>query len=69
MKIKVKVKPNSLTSCVQQISEFDFLVQLKSLPVKGKANLELLKLLKKHFKKSPRIIKGKTSQVKIIELL
>ena len=67
--LSVKVKPNSGKS------GFDFenkIAYLKSNPEKNKANIELIKLISKHFKVSSsrvRIISGKTSRNKRIEIL
>ena len=66
MKISIKVKPKSGRS---EIVEEDgkYIAFLKSEPEKGKANLELVKLAKKHFKKDVRIVSGFTSKNKVIE--
>ena len=68
MKLKIKVKPNSSQQKIEKISDKEYKVYLKSVPEKGKANQELLKLLKKYFKKQTKIIKGKTSKNKVVEL-
>ncbi len=66
MIISVKVKPNSSKL---EFLEKEKIVYLKSAPEKGKANQELIKLLKKHFKASKvRVIKGGTSRNKIVEI-
>jgi uncharacterized protein len=68
MLLNIKVKPNS------QKSEFDEknnLAYLKSPPQDNKANIELIKLLAKHFKVSSsqvKIKKGLTSREKAIEI-
>jgi len=67
MKIKVKVKPNSKEQSIEK-KENCYLVKLKSPPKDNKANLELIKLLKKHFKKEVKITSGFTSRNKIVEL-
>ncbi|MCG2700504.1 DUF167 domain-containing protein, partial [Candidatus Parcubacteria bacterium] len=46
-----------------------YLVKLKSSPVDGKANLELIKILSKYFKKEARIKSGFTSRKKIVEMV
>ncbi len=68
MKIKVKVKPNSKERSINKVGE-EYVVCLKSSPNKGKANTELIKLLKKHFKKDAKILHGAKSRKKIIEIL
>ena len=44
----------------------DGVVYLKSRPVGGKANLELVKLLSKHFGRRVKIVSGFTSKKKLI---
>ncbi len=48
--IQVKVKPNSRASQFEQSEDGTWLAQLKSLPIDGKANKELIALIAKHFK-------------------
>ncbi len=67
MIIKVKVKPNSGKQEVEKI-DGGYLVHLKKIPEDNKANIELIKLLKKHFKKNIKIIKGLKSKDKMIEV-
>jgi len=78
MLIKVKVSANSGEQNVERISaelfsekgyEGLYLVRLKSLPEEGKANLELLKILKKYFGKEVKIKSGFTSRMKVVEVL
>jgi len=67
MKLKIKVKPNPGKQEIIKVSE-GYKVSLKSSPQNNKANLELLKLLKKEFKKDVKIICGLTSKNKIVEV-
>ena len=67
MKIKVKVKPNSGKQNVEKKDDF-YLVKLKSAPENNKANLELIKILKKHFKKKIIIKSGFSSRNKVVEV-
>lgn len=72
MKITVKVKPNSKQSKIEQNSEGIWIIHLKSPPVDGKANEELISLLAKQFKvtKSQVTIKsGLSSKNKVIEIV
>ena len=68
MKIKVRVRPNSGRQEIQKLSEEEYKVFLKKSPEDNKANEELVKLLKKHFKQEVKIIKGHTSRDKVIEV-
>ncbi|NES66385.1 MAG: DUF167 domain-containing protein [Okeania sp. SIO2D1] len=68
---KVKVKPNSQQQSIEVEVDGSFKVCLKSPPVDGKANQELIKLLAKKFnvKKSEITIKsGLSSKNKLIEI-
>ena len=67
MRIEIKVKPRSGRSEI--VEEKGVLVAyLRSAPENGKANLELMKLARKHFGKPARIIVGATSKKKVLEL-
>ena len=68
MQINIKVKPKSGKQEVIKISDTEYKVNLKSAPENNKANIELIKILKKHFKKQPKLIKGKTSRNKLVEI-
>ena len=47
--LQVKVKPNARVSALDQQADGSWLAQLKSPPVDGKANEELIALVAKHF--------------------
>ena len=69
--LKVKFKPNSKQQSVEAEADGSLKVCLKSPPVDGKANQELIKLLAKKFnvKKSEITIKsGLSSKNKFIEI-
>lgn len=69
--IQIKVKPNSRASLLEQKDDGTWLAQIKSPPVDGKANEELIALVAKHFKchKSDVSIKtGGSSRVKLIRI-
>lgn len=68
MRVNVKVKPNSPSQKIEKISENEYIVFLKKPPEKNKANIELMKLLRKHFGTEVKLLKGKTSKNKIIEV-
>ncbi len=68
MRINVKVFPNSGREEIIEISKEEFKVYLKKPAEENKANLELLKLLKKHFGGEIKIIKGFTSRKKVVEV-
>jgi uncharacterized protein (TIGR00251 family) len=69
--IQIKVKPNSRSSVLEQKDDGTWLAQIKSPPVDGMANEELIALVAKHFKchKSDVSIKtGGSSRVKLIRI-
>ncbi|QIZ70744.1 DUF167 domain-containing protein [Oxynema aestuarii] len=69
--IKVKVKPNSKQQKIDREADGSLTIRLKSPPIEGKANDELIELLAKTFKvrKSEITIKsGATSRNKLVEL-
>jgi uncharacterized protein len=69
--IQVKVKPNSRASVLEQKDDGTWLAQVKSPPVDGKANEELLTLVSKHFecrKGDVSIKAGASARVKLIRI-
>ncbi len=71
MQKRVKVKPNAKQQKIEELADGSLNVHLKSPPVDGKANEELIKLLAKNFdvpKLSIRIKSGATSRQKLIEI-
>ncbi|MBC6432136.1 DUF167 domain-containing protein [Nostoc sp. HG1] len=71
MQKKVKVKPNSKQQKIEEQHDGSLTVYLKSPPVDGKANEELIKLLAKKFdvaKSDIRIKSGLCSRQKLIEI-
>ncbi len=71
MKIQVKVKPNSKQQKIEQSADGSWIIRLKSPPVNGKANQELINLLAKHFqvaKKQIKIKAGLSAKNKLIEI-
>ncbi len=71
MQRRVKVKPNCKEQKIEEQSDGSLTVKLKSAPVDGKANEELIKLLAEKFKVSKsriRIKSGLSSRQKLIEI-
>ena len=70
MQLRIQVKPNKLVTRVAATDE-GLLIELKSKPIKGAANTELIKILSDHFKIPKthiRIIRGANSRHKTIEI-
>lgn len=69
MIINVNVKPNSGEQSIEK-NGTGYSVRLKSPPKDGKANTELIKLLKRHFNaKEVKIKSGFTSRKKTVEII
>ena len=68
MIINVKVMPNSGREEIQKISGKEYRVYLKKPAFDNKANMELITLLRKHFKSQIKIIKGTKSRNKVVEI-
>ncbi len=67
MKITVKAKPGSGRSEISQDGEA-YTVWLKALAQDNKANIELVKLLSRHFGRKVRILSGLNSKRKTLEV-
>lgn len=68
--IKVKIQAKSpQTEIVDQLEDETYKIKVAAQPVRGKANLELLKYLKKNLKLSEaEIVSGGRDSVKLIRL-
>ena len=69
MRIIVEVKAGSRDEGVELIEEGQYLVKVKEMRQKGKANQAVLKLLKKFLGKQAILVSGATSTTMIVELL
>ena len=68
---QVKVKPNSKKQVIEESADGNLTVHLKSPPVDGKANKELIELLAEKFdvpKSQIRIKSGLSSRTKWVEI-
>lgn len=71
MKIFVKVRAGKKEEKIQKVDDSHFLISVKEVPEKGKANKAVLKLLSKHFDVSIsqlKIISGASSKNKTISV-
>jgi uncharacterized protein len=69
--IQIKVKPNTRASLLEQKEDGTWLAQLKSPPVDGKANEELIALVAKHFRcrtSEVEIKSGASGRVKLVRV-
>jgi uncharacterized protein (TIGR00251 family) len=71
MILQVKVKPNSSSSSLEQLPDKSWVARLKSPPVDGKANAELIDLVAGHFrcrKSAVSIRSGASARLKRIQI-
>jgi uncharacterized protein len=69
MKLSVKVKTNSKKPGIEKIDESNFVVRVKELPIKGKANEAVKNILAEYFNIASwriEIVGGNTSNKKYI---
>lgn len=69
--IQIKVKPNARARRLEQNEDGTWVAQLKSPPVDGKANEELIALVAKHFqcaKSNVSIKSGASSRNKLVQI-
>jgi uncharacterized protein (TIGR00251 family) len=69
--IRIKVKPGSRESKLDELNDGSFFATLKSPPIDGKANAELIAVVAKHFKvsKSAVTIKsGAGARIKLVTI-
>lgn len=67
--LQIKVKPNAKTSALEQLDDGSWRASLKSPPVDGKANAELIKLVAKQFgcaKSRVTLKSGQSSRLKTV---
>jgi uncharacterized protein (TIGR00251 family) len=70
-KIPQSFDSNAVSRTKEKIEKFpdnNYEVWIKEKPIDGKANEELIKILKKYFKKDVKIVSGFTSRNKIVEV-
>jgi uncharacterized protein (TIGR00251 family) len=68
VKITIDVKAGSRQEGVEEIGENNYIVRVRAHRKKGKANVSVVKILKRHFGRPVFIISGHTSTRKIVEI-
>ena len=69
--IQVRVKPNARASLLEQAADGSWCAQLKSPPVDGKANAELIALVARHFgcpRAAVTIRHGASGRTKLVQI-
>jgi hypothetical protein len=72
MQLTIRVKPNAKQTSIRQESDGSLTIALKSPPVDGKANQELIQLLAQTYKvpkSAIRIKSGLSSRLKRVEII
>ena len=65
----IRVKPNARETKIISKSESEMTIALAAPATDGKANLELIRFFKKMFKKDVKILRGKTSRIKLLKFV
>lgn len=68
MKIKARIHPNSSKEKIIKINKKEFEIWIREPAKNNKANISLIKSLKKYFKKEVKLIYGFSSKNKIFEI-
>jgi len=71
MNLKVRVKPNSRSSSLEESPDGTWVARVKSPPVDGKANQELIALVARRFhcrKAAVRIRAGGSGRMKLLHI-
>lgn len=71
MKIVVHAKPNSKITQVEHLSQNEYIVSVNELPVQGRANSAIIKVLAQYFDcpaSNIEMIRGFSSKIKIFEI-
>lgn len=69
--IQVKVRPNSRTRELEELSDGTWLARIKAPPIDGRANEELVDLIAEHFdlrKNQVSIKRGASGRVKLVQI-
>ncbi len=66
--LNVKVKPNSPETKIISENGDELVVAVHAPPENNKANIELIKFLKRHFGADVRIMRGAASRKKIVQI-
>jgi uncharacterized protein len=69
--IQIKVKPNARVSTLDEVADGPWLARLKSPPVDGKANQELVALIARHLgcaKSAVTIKSGASGRIKWVQI-
>jgi len=66
--IKIIVRPNSSKTEIIKWEKDSIRLAVKAPPIKGKANQEVIRFMKKYLKCDVKIVSGSTGRVKILRV-
>jgi uncharacterized protein (TIGR00251 family) len=69
--IRVRVKPRSSISAIERADDGTYVARIRSAPVEGEANKELVALVARHFgcrKSAISITSGATARTKLLKI-
>jgi uncharacterized protein YggU (UPF0235/DUF167 family) len=69
--IAIRAKPRSSVSVLEQVTPDTWVARLRSSPVDGKANAELIALVAKHFgcaRSCVSVVSGATARLKLVRI-
>ena len=69
--MRIKVKPSAHEAGLEQLADGTWLARVKSPPVAGKANAELIALMAKYFKVRKRdltVTSGASGRIKLVQI-
>jgi uncharacterized protein YggU (UPF0235/DUF167 family) len=72
VKISVKAKTSAKVEKIQKIDESHFVVAVKAAPIDGRANIAIAKALASYWgvtQARVKLVSGKTSKMKVFEIL
>ncbi len=72
MKVTVKAKPRSKKTSIRKLPDGMLVISFNTPPVDGAANKKIIQLLSEHYnvaKSKIKILKGKSSSIKVVEIL
>ena len=68
IKVNVKIHLNSSKEQIKKVGEKGLEIWIKEKPIDNRANIKLIKTLKKYFNRDIKIVSGFTSKNKVIEI-
>jgi len=68
MRVSITVKPGASDDRIEEQKDGSLRVYVRAPAEKGKANIAVIRLLSKHYKKDVKMVSGFASHHKIVEL-